>query len=542
MRHIGTKFQEFSQGVHQGIEIALKKQNGGHAVHRAGFPVHADAAVAQQPVSFGAGEALIPELNLNACIFGDAGGVVMHPLSLRAHRSAHIKRVADKNEIDALFAGDLGDSCHICPFVHAVKRLQTLGRKPQFVTDGDADAPLAKIQSQYPHDKFDSILTQRVKAVASPAEGQSTFNLSVFIIAGGVVMAALYYGRVFLIMCVTAVIIAFLLDPFVHLLVKFRFPRSLAALVVCLAAALVLYAVGMAVYIQTAGLVEQLPQITQRAASLVDQTRTKVEKFETSAYKLISRQQPPAAIPLPVVTPRRRSSSPPPQVIAPPAIQEVRIHQDYNPIADFVYPRLGSLYEFLLMASFVPFLVYFLLSWGSHANRAFLQFFTGEDRVIAKKSLQGIGDMVRAFVVGNSLLGVLLAFTSTVAFWAVSVPFPLLAGPSSGFLSLIPYVGLPLAMVPPILASLSGGGSFSGVLIVAALVAGLHLIALNLLYPKIVGARVHLNPLVVTFALMFWSFLWDAAGLLLAIPMTAALKAVCDNVRVLRPIGRFLGD
>jgi predicted PurR-regulated permease PerM len=67
-------------------------------------------------------------------------------------------------------------------------------------------------------------------------------------------------------------------------------------------------------------------------------------------------------------------------------------------------------------------------------------------------------------------------------------------------------------------------------------------LALNLLYPKVVGARVHLNPLIVTFSLMFWSFLWDAAGLLLAIPIMAGLKAVCDNVRGLRTIGRFLGD
>jgi predicted PurR-regulated permease PerM len=227
---------------------------------------------------------------------------------------------------------------------------------------------------------------------------------------------------------------------------------------------------------------------------------------------------------------------------AQPVIQEVRIHQDSNPIADFLYPRLASLYEFLLMASFVPFLVYFLLSWGGHVNRAFLQFFSGEDRVIASKSLQGIGEMVRAFVVGNSLLGLMLAIASTVGFWAIGVPFPLLAGPLSGFLSLIPYVGLPLALLPPVLAVLSTGGTVSGIVIVLILVGSLHLVALNLLYPKIVGARVHLNPLVVTFALMFWSFLWDASGLLLAIPMTAALKAVCDNVRGLRPIGRFLGD
>ena len=73
-------------------------------------------------------------------------------------------------------------------------------------------------------------------------------------------------------------------------------------------------------------------------------------------------------------------------------------------------------------------------------------------------------------------------------------------------------------------------------------VAMLHLVALNVLYPKIVGSRVHLNPLVVTFSLMIWGFLWDAPGLLLAIPLTAGLKAVCDNVKGLRAFGKFLGD
>jgi len=73
-------------------------------------------------------------------------------------------------------------------------------------------------------------------------------------------------------------------------------------------------------------------------------------------------------------------------------------------------------------------------------------------------------------------------------------------------------------------------------------VAMLHLLALNLLYPKFVGARVHLNPLVVTVALMFWGMLWGALGLLLAIPLTAALKSLCDHVPTLQAYGRLLGD
>jgi predicted PurR-regulated permease PerM len=130
---------------------------------------------------------------------------------------------------------------------------------------------------------------------------------------------------------------------------------------------------------------------------------------------------------------------------------------------------------------------------------------------------------------------------SSVAFWLMHLPFPLLVGPLSGFMSLVPYVGMPLALLPPLFAAL-GVNKVSTYLLVVLVVGMLHLIALNLLYPKIVGSRVHLNPLVVTFSLMLWGFLWDAPGLLLAIPLTAGVKAVCDNVKGLRPIGKFLGD
>ena len=81
-----------------------------------------------------------------------------------------------------------------------------------------------------------------------------------------------------------------------------------------------------------------------------------------------------------------------------------------------------------------------------------------------------------------------------------------------------------------------------GYFIIFLIVASFHLLALNLLYPKIVGSRVHLNPLVVTLSLMIWGFLWDAPGLVLAIPLTAGIKAVCDNVQSLQPYGAWLGE
>ena len=127
----------------------------------------------------------------------------------------------------------------------------------------------------------------------------------------------------------------------------------------------------------------------------------------------------------------------------------MRIHEDRNPIADYIYARLGTVYEFLLMASFVPFLVYFMLSWRDHIYRSFLRFFDGPDRVAAARSLEGVAEMARAFVVGNFLIGVLLATVSWAAFAMIHIPYPFLAGVLSGFLSLVPYVGMPLALLPP---------------------------------------------------------------------------------------------
>ena len=64
--------------------------------------------------------------------------------------------------------------------------------------------------------------------------------------------------------------------------------------------------------------------------------------------------------------------------------------------------------------------------------------------------------MVRAFVVGNFLLGFLLAVISSAMFYAMQLPYPFLVGPLSGLLSLVPYVGLPMAMLPP--KGRTGGG------------------------------------------------------------------------------------
>jgi predicted PurR-regulated permease PerM len=372
---------------------------------------------------------------------------------------------------------------------------------------------------------------------------QEARHLSLPIIALGVIIAILYFGRVFLITAMTAVTIAFILEPFVTVLMRLRLPRSVASFVVCSLALLFLYVIGLGAYTQLTGIYNELPKYGQRIADIVDGVQQKIQGLESDTYRMLvptrqrleeeERQRQAAK-----KNRTARTPPPAPAVTAPPAQSPPPAG---SAISDYIEAHLSSFYQILLMASFIPFLVYFMLSWRDHINRSFLQLFHGEARGVAARSLEGIAEMVRGFVVGNFLLGFLLAIFSSATFYFIQLPYPFLVGPLSGVLSLVPYVGLPLAMVPPLFAALGPNRVPTYVLVIVS-VSLLHLFAMNLLYPKVVGSRVHLNPLVVTFSLMLWGFLWDAPGLLLAIPLTAGLKAVCDNVKELRPIGKFLGD
>ena len=374
------------------------------------------------------------------------------------------------------------------------------------------------------------------------------FGSSVIALAGAI--ALLYYGRVFLVTLATAMIIAFILELPVGWLMRLRLPRGLASFLVCAIGICVVYLLGLGVYTQGTGLVDDLPKYGQRIGDVADQVIVRAESMEESIVNLVvprrfreqASVQQQQAQKKPV---RRRGTAEPaatPLAAIAGAVTEVRIRPERPPMLDFLYSHLGPVYEMLLMASFIPFLVYFMLSWREHIYSSFLKIFQGEARLMAAKSVDGIAVMVRAFVVGNFVLGLFLAAASTAVFWGFHLPYVFLVGPISGFLSLVPYIGMPLAMIPPFLAALAIYKNLTAYVLMLSIVALLHLIAMNLLYPKVVGPRVHLNPLTVTIALMFWSVLWGAPGLVLAIPLTAGIKAVCDNVSGLEPVGKFLGD
>lgn len=375
-----------------------------------------------------------------------------------------------------------------------------------------------------------------------------SLQIGVSVLALGAAVLLLYWGRTFFITVIIASIIAFLLDPVVELFTRMRLPRSVASFLVCSISLMFLYLAGLGLYTESLAMVAELPAYGERINELVEGAANRVDSFEKGIYQALmpKRFQEQAAAQEAAVAGARNTKKKGPSVAgqttpaAPPP--EVRVRPEPTSLVTYVYQYLSSAFPVLLMASFVPFLVYFLLSWRDHLRAQFLSLFEGTERQLADRAWAGVGRMVRAYVIGNSLLGIFLAVASSALFASIKLPYWIVVGPISGFLSLVPYIGLPLALIPPMISALPVFRDPTIYLFLGVSVSLLHLVALNLLYPKFVGARVHLNPLAATIALMFWSMLWGGIGLLLAIPVTAAIKALCDNVSTLKPYGRLLGD
>ena len=106
------------------------------------------------------------------------------------------------------------------------------------------------------------------------------------------------------------------------------------------------------------------------------------------------------------------------------------------------------------MAAFVPFLVFFMLSWQDHVRSSTVMLFSLENRNTAYVTLGLIAQMIRGFIVGNVVIGLILGIISTIAFWILGVPFFYVIGMISGVVSLLPYLGIVLAIVPPVVVSM----------------------------------------------------------------------------------------
>jgi len=184
--------------------------------------------------------------------------------------------------------------------------------------------------------------------------------------------------------------------------------------------------------------------------------------------------------------------------------------------------------------------VFFMLAGKREVWHGTLQLFPASQRTAVKETLEDLRDVLRSYLAGMTLVTLIVIAASSVFFWALGMDYPVLTGIASGLLNMVPYIGAVLAWLPAFLIALAKYKTLGGFVLIAGVLISIHIFALNLIAPHVVGRRVQLNAVAITIALLFWGWVWGGMGLLLAIPVTAALRVVCDHTESLRPMGRWL--
>jgi predicted PurR-regulated permease PerM len=341
-------------------------------------------------------------------------------------------------------------------------------------------------------------------------------NSSQRIIAVAIVGACLYVASSVVMTLLLAILAAYFLDPLVAALERIRIPRAIGSLLVLLAAIALLVWLGYLIADHASAFAADWPrysQVLRKSTATLDNSLSNVEK------------QVGAVGPGPN-DPNR------------PTVRG----EELQLLREVFLRGVGSLYSILLLVTFLPFLIFFMLAAKKRLWRATLHLFPDEAQTNVEEALGQVSAMLRGYVVGNALVGLILAFSSSLIFWMMHLDYPFLGGVVSGALNLIPYLGAVLAWIPPFLLGMAQWQSVGPFLGIAGALLVLHIVALNLLVPALVGRRVQLSALAVTIALLFWGWLWGAIGLILAIPITATIKVVCDHVEDWQPIGRWLGS
>ncbi|MGE5247935.1 MAG: AI-2E family transporter [Verrucomicrobiota bacterium] len=340
-------------------------------------------------------------------------------------------------------------------------------------------------------------------------------------------LAFLHFAASVFITLLSSLLLAFALEPAVHFLcVRTRLRRQFASGIVVFLFIAVLYGIFYVAYLRVGNFLADLPEIVDRIRSA-----PLVESLSAKAGRLSD---------LLVEAGRRIASSSPGTregAIAPPLLV-----RDTASVTRNLVEGLGSLTSVVFSLSFIPFLVYFLLADREPLTRRTRELFPREHRETVGQILLDIERMLRKFLLGNAMIASILSAATVLVFLIVKLPHPIVLGVLSGITSIIPYLGLPLALLPGLIVGIVSFETPLPFIMLVASVTALHLIGVNYLTPRIVGKEVHLNATASTTALLFFAWLWGGMGLLLAIPILSVVKCILENIPPTRRIGLWLGD
>lgn len=224
-------------------------------------------------------------------------------------------------------------------------------------------------------------------------------------------------------------------------------------------------------------------------------------------------------------------------------VMRVEVQKAKFNVKDYLWTGTVGLLSLIGQATVVLFLTYFLLVSGNTFRRKLVKIAgpSLSSKKITVQALDEITGQVQRYLLVQLLASVIVGIATGLAFWAMGLEHAAVWGVAAAVLNLIPYIGSIVVTAGAALVAFMQFGSVNMALYIGGISLLINTVEGNLMVPWLTSKASRMNPVAVFIGVLAWGWLWGIWGLLLGIPILMAVKAVCDRVDDLKPVGELLG-
>jgi predicted PurR-regulated permease PerM len=346
-----------------------------------------------------------------------------------------------------------------------------------------------------------------------PFDPRGIFQGGLFVL---VLLAALYAAREIVLPVILAFILNLLLQPALRMLERLRVPTMLGALLLIGLLFGTVVAFGTALSGPAGSWAAKLPEGVPRLQEHLSFLRAPIEtvrQFLQQAEGYVSGDAPLIA-----------------GAAHAPAIGSGLWTTLFSGTRAFV----GGFFETILV-------LFFLLLSGDTFLRRLVEILPRfSDKRQAIEISQHIEHDISGYLITITIMNAAVGLATALAMWLCGLGDPILWGAVAFLLNYVPILGPMIGLVTFTLAGLLTVNTLWYALLPAVLYLAIHLVEGETITPMLLARRFTLNPVLVIIALIFWYWMWGVPGAILAVPMLAITKIICDRIQMLSAFGHFL--
>ena len=321
------------------------------------------------------------------------------------------------------------------------------------------------------------------------------------------------YGKFILMPLAFAGFFAMLLAPVVTKLEKWKLGRAFSIIITIIMVLIIFAGLISLISAQFAQFAERVPEVTQRLQTVANESIEFLEK----KVGLSQEQQ----------TDYLRQG----------------IGDVLERVRGFIGGLIGATSSAVTLMTLLPIFVFFLLYYRRMYHNFFHAIFSKTDeRTNVDDILDNVQDVSQNYLVGLLTVMGILAILNITGLMIIGLEHAVFFGVFAALMAVIPYLGIIIGALPPLLFALLLGNSLITPVLVLIVFGTVQFLEGNFISPRVVGSKVAINPFMAMLALIIGGEIWGISGMILFVPLIGILRVIFEEIPDLKPYGYLLGN